>query len=336
MATYDYTQQQLSDTLANSGAFTTADRNAILSGLQKLGIFGEGGTAGALGRGESLFFGQSSTSNSEEFLIYSGSPTGPVEVTNANRAVTFDTADGVEVEIDATGRTLVATGSGDDAITSTGSSSDFIVAGDGDNSVSAGSGSDTVYSGTGNDTIFGGSGNDFISSGGGDDSVDGGAGADTIYSGSGDDTVFGGAGDDGIDAGDGDNLVDGGSGNDMIFVGDGNDTVYAGTGSDIVYGGGGDNVIDGGTGNDTVIVGGGDDLIYGGSGNDSFSLMSEGGTIGDDTVYGGSGNDTLYVDRLQSEVVDTVITDSYTEVTFDNGDTLRIYEVETITYKPTV
>jgi Ca2+-binding RTX toxin-like protein len=165
MATYDYSKAGLGEVLDETGTFSEADRSAILDGLQSIGVFDAGSTAGELGRGETLFLGDPSQSDSEEFLLYDGDPTGPVEITGENKAVIFETTDSVEANIDASGETVVATGQGDDVITSQGASKDYIVAGDGENTVKSGAGADTVISGTGNDTIEAGSGNDTVSAG---------------------------------------------------------------------------------------------------------------------------------------------------------------------------
>ncbi len=337
MATYDYSKAGLGEVLDETGTFSEADRSAILDGLQSIGVFDAGSTAGELGRGETLFLGDPSQSDSEEFLLYDGDPTGPVEITGENKAVIFETTASVEANIKASGETVVATGQGDDVITSQGASKDYIVAGDGENTVKSGAGADTVISGTGNDTIEAGSGNDWVSSGDGDDQIDGGSGNDTLFGGSGDDTVIGGSGNDVIDTGTGDNAVDAGSGDDQVTGGDGNDAILGGSGNDTIIGGGGDDTVDGGSGADTITVSSGNDLVYGGAGNDIINSLSDGGSVGNDTIYGGSGNDTLYIDHLEGDIAEGgyVVNDNYTEITFENGDTLKIYDVENIVFKTT-
>ena len=68
-----------------------------------------------------------------------------------------------------------------------------------------------------------------------------------------------------------------------------NHQITGGTGEDQMSGGDGDDTIDGGQGNDALWAGNGNDLIYGGDGNDIL-----GAADGNDRLFGGDGADMLY------------------------------------------
>lgn len=174
-----------------------------------------------------------------------------------------------------------------------------------------------------NDFLYGGSGQDVISGQQGDDFLFGQTGNDTLRGGDGLDQLFGGAGHDLLDGGAGANLLDGGAGNDVYIVASLDDVVneYANSGVDTVrttltslsllsgrvgqytnvenlaFVGGGDfqgtgnalnNRISGGRGNDLLSGDAGQDLLRGGRGADTL----RGGT-GADTLEGGAGADRL-------------------------------------------
>src|SRR4029078_6845082 len=127
--------------------------------------------------------------------------------------------------------------------------------------------------GSGSDTIDAGGGNDSLSPGLGTDIVEGGAGGDTLlvnyssastpvtggvsagslatgYSGS----LSGSAGKsitfDGIE----DFFITTGSGNDVVVTGDGRDNIRTGAGDDEIRTGGGFDIVDGGLGGDRLTV----------------------------------------------------------------------------------
>ena len=88
-------------------------------------------------------------------------------------------------------------------------------------------GSDWVFAGEGNDTIEGGEGYDRLYGEEGDDSIDGGAHSDGLYGGEGNDTLSGGEDDDWLNGGSGNDSLTGGAGADMFVFepGHGNDTI---------------------------------------------------------------------------------------------------------------
>jgi hypothetical protein len=144
---------------------------------------------------------------------------------------------------------LTVTGSaGVDEVT-TGSQSDVIRTGDGnDTIVDSGDGDDQIYTGAGNDTVTqSGNGNDYIDLGAGTNTVtDSGAGNDTIIGGSGTDTV-----------------TDSGSGNDTITLANGTNTASGNSGDDVITGGTGVDTFTGGADKDTLTGLSGADKLYG-------------------------------------------------------------------------
>ena len=102
------------------------------------------------------------------------------------------------------------------------------------------------------------------------------------------DTLSGDAGNNEILGYDGADRIDGREGDDSLVGGAGNDTLIGGTGQDILWGGTGSDSLEGGAGNDTLGGEAGDDFLDGGDGVDSIV-----GGAGADTLLGGAGNDTL-------------------------------------------
>lgn len=163
---------------------------------------------------------------------------------------------------------------------------------------------------TGNDLdnfIIGGTGSDYIEAGDGDDTiydyknyvkdgvtyhygniVDAGNGNNTIITGDRMDIVTALNGDDFLYDYDGDNLIDLGDGNNRIYVGSGHDDITTGTGNDYILAGDGKDTISSGAGNDTIDGGLSDDSIVAGAGDDSIL-----GFEGNDTIEAGTGNDTI-------------------------------------------
>ena len=172
-----------------------------------------------------------------------------------------------------------------------------------------------------NDFLYGGNGNDVMKAAGGDDFLFGQGDNDYLKGGSGFDVLFGGAGNDRLDAGSGSNLLAGGSGDDTYwvrtlrdivkeFTGDGVDTVktimhnlsltsgndlqytsvenlkfigqgnFNGTGNALnnaLTGGGGNDTLSGLAGDDTLTGGAGADLLTGGIGADTFVFATGSG-----------------------------------------------------------
>jgi hypothetical protein len=163
------------------------------------------------------------------------------------------------------------------------------------------------------------------------DYVSGGAGNDTLYGWTGDDTV------------------DGGVGNDSILGNGGNDSLSGDAGDDTLLGGEGADTISGGDGDDTITGGGGQDVIIGGRGSD---VLSAGNSSTSDTfvLRDGDGSDTIldfdpaepdvlafnmaeirtyqdFQNRLSQDGDDTI-------VTYDNGQTTRLVDVDLLDLGP--
>src|SRR3569623_3531361 len=157
MATYDFSQDQLSDLIDGSGVFSSDDRDAIIQALQYVGVFSTGSESGA--DAHTVVVGPDDLPTVDpEVVVVTGAPDGHVNLDPANTAYIFDTIVAVDASLHGTGNHVLVTGGGNDHLVSTGSSSDFIFAGDGDNTVDAGSGNDTVVGGDGNDNFNSGSG----------------------------------------------------------------------------------------------------------------------------------------------------------------------------------
>ncbi|MFK7937897.1 MAG: Hint domain-containing protein [Roseovarius sp.] len=129
------------------------------------------------------------------------------------------------------------------------------------------------------------------------------------------------------------NTLNGTSGQDSIQGNGGNDTIDGGSGDDTVLGGDGD---------DSITGGAGDDVIVGGRGNDTLSAGNS--SPSDTFVYrDGDGSDVItdfdppepdiisfHMDELTSfqDVQDRITTDGPdTLITFDNGDSIRLLNV---------
>jgi hypothetical protein len=138
-----------------------------------------------------------------------------------------------------------------------------------------------------------------------------------------------------IEGDDEDNTLNGTSGDDTISGKGGNDTIDGGAGDDTIFGGDGD---------DTITGGGGDDAIIGGRGNDT---LTAGDSSPSDTfvIRDGDGSDTItdfdppepdiisfHMSELNSfqDVLDRMSMDGAdTVITFDNGDSVRLLNVDT-------
>jgi hypothetical protein len=219
---------------------------------------------------------------------------------------------GPTVTTEASGRTVVDLGSGNNTAT---------VSQNKDGGLTVTSGSDSVTltaEQARNSVIRGGDGNDSITV---DSSVtqgvriDGGNGNDTLIGGSGDDSLSGGEGDDYLEARGGNDSISGGAGRDVLYGLDGKDRLNGGAGRDYIDGGAGDDSANGGSGDDQVMGGRGNDRLSGGTGNDAVA-----GGHGKDSVNGGIGNDSLYVE--DSDTVTVGKGDTRTTVDMTDADAL--------------
>lgn len=260
------------------------------------------------------------TSNLSDVKIETGSGNDTIESGISNQNVNIDADEGNNyIRANKLDNGYLHSGSGDDTILVSGSTSVKVEVSNGDNYILINASSGELNTGSGNDTIqwSGGtdntdvkidssSGDDYISvasasnveidSGNGNNTV---LGSGTIHSGSGNDYLSGSL----IYAGEGNNTVWGytvhsGNGNDyigsgkLIYSGDGNNTVHAsyngtvfsGAGNDYIYGETYQNngYINAGEGNNTIVSGG---TIYSGSGNDYIS--------GGNYINAGEGNNTI-------------------------------------------
>lgn len=196
---------------------------------------------------------------------------------------------------------------GDDVVTSSVLSRDWVYGGEGNDVVSSGDGDDRLFGQNGDDTLNGEGGNDRLAGGNGADILNGGAGADRLFGEAGDDILRGGSGNDRLTGGDGNDTLYGELGRDLIAGGDGNDTLYGGAENDRLSGGNGADTLYGDDGNDVVYGQAGNDILHGGSGNDLLRGLDDDDTLygeadndrlygenGNDTLFGGDGNDRLY------------------------------------------
>lgn len=149
-----------------------------------------------------------------------------------------------------------------------------------------------------------------------DNTLNGTSSADNIQGNGGQDTLDGGGGDDVISGGTGNDSIDGGSNNDTIYGGDGDDTITGGAGDDVIVGGRGDDVMTAGSSSpsDTFVIRDGD-------GNDTITDFDpfEPDTVRFDMSEMSTYQDVL--DRISTDGSDTVIT-------YDNGSTLRLQNVD--------
>ena len=185
-----------------------------------------------------------------------------------------------------------------------------------------GNGGDDTLTGTTNDDVLeGGAGNDILLSGAGSDLVDGGDDADILNGGGDGDTLIGGAGDDNLAGGSGRDSLRGDAGNDRLFgQGSTGDTLHGGEGDDLINGGAGDDIIFDeadadfvltntsltGNGNDTIVSVERAILFGGDSDNriDTSAFFTAGQTSV--TLRGNSGNDTL----IGSDLNDALLGDA--------------------------
>lgn len=207
---------------------------------------------------------------------------------------------------------------GNDTMTGTNMSNDFMYGGTGNDSIMGLGEDDFLFGQDGNDTLrgsggdhlFGGRGNDYLSSSGGRDVMRGGAGNDTYLIDGANDVVRENA-NHGTDtiltsvlasvslaslvnienltstgtsafAGVGNaanNVITSGAGNDTLTGADGNDALRSGAGVDSLYGG---------NGNDTLTGGAGADRLDGGAGSDWASYATATAAVNADLIAGRS------------------------------------------------
>jgi len=193
--------------------------------------------------------------------------TGLIDGGPGNDTITYETAS------DAVTISLVAGGSGAEAIGDTYVNIENLT---GSNHA------DTLTGDAGANVLSGGSGNDLLEGGGGADTLDGGAGDDTAsYAGSSAGVT--------IDLRPTTGTGSGGDAEGDVLLNIENVTGSAS--GDTLFGDGGANILDGGNGNDSFVGGAGDDTILGGNGNDTLR-----GQAGADALNGGDGFDTVRYD----------------------------------------
>lgn len=150
----------------------------------------------------------------------------------------------------------------------------------------------------------------------GDNTINGTTGNDTIKGLGGNDTLNGSSGDDAVSGGAGNDSIDGGSSNDTVYGGAGDDTITGGAGDDIIIGGRGDDVMSAGNGSTTDTF-----VIRDGDGNDTITDFDpfEPDIVRFDMAEMSTYQDVL--DRISLDGPDTIIT-------YDNGSTLRLQNVD--------
>lgn len=200
-------------------------------------------------------------------------------------------------------------GDGDDSITITDVTGNFVIFGD--------AGNDTINGSSTFDGIRGGTGDDIINAGDGNDKVWGEADNDTIHGDAGNDTLYGDGGNDILYGDAGIDYLYGGTGNDTIYGGDEFDRILGEDGDDTIYGDGGDDVIVGGIGADILHGGAGNDELKGGDDNDI--LYAEDGT---DWLYGEGGADTFVFQSLDADAYDQI-----RDFSIADGDKLNITDL---------
>lgn len=190
---------------------------------------------------------------------------------------------------------------GDDTLTGTDVSNDFL------------------YGGTGRDVVSGALGDDFLFGQAGDDALQGGGGIDHLFGGAGADTLDGGAGRDGLAGGDGDDIYANFAAGDTIveYANAGSDTVqtslvsfslaaakqfnfvenltytgattFTGTGNALnntLIGGAAADRLSGGAGDDVLVGGAGADRLDGGLGVDTASYLSATARVSASLAFG--------------------------------------------------
>lgn len=206
-----------------------------------------------------------------------------------------------EALFDTTGKAGFAFGySGNDTLTGTDISNDFLYGGKGNDRAVGGAGDDFLFGDTGVDSLFGGNGIDALYGGGGRDTLDGGAGADILMGGEGNDTYIVDNASDAIVEYAGEGTVDlvqtalaiwtlGAELERLEFLGTGK---FTGTGNAL------SNRVTGGLDGDRLSGLAGDDSLEGMGGQDTLL-----GGAGADTLNGGGGTDLVNYDGAGAGVI---------------------------------
>jgi Ca2+-binding RTX toxin-like protein len=231
-------------------------------------------------------------------------------------------------------------------------SSNYLLAGIGDDVLYGMQGRDSLIANAGNDKLYGGEDDDALSGGADNDYLDGGSGSDVLAGGLGSDILAGGAGDDFLfggssleaqrgqwNVGPADSsvqfnefsgysyLTDDGA--DVLRGGDGKDRLWGGAGDDQLLGENDDDVLVGDDGDDQLLGGAGADKLFGDGSKSSFPMSYILAQYhGHDLLDGGEGDDTLSGDGGSDELIggdgDDVLTGDADdiEVEFHGEDTL--------------
>jgi Ca2+-binding RTX toxin-like protein len=213
------------------------------------------------------------------------------------------------------------------------------------------SGVQGVASGEGNDTltsievVLGSGGNDtIVGSDGQSENLQGRGGNDSLSGLDGSDTLIGAAGEDTLDGGDGDDLLSGGNDDDTLVGGDGADTLDGESGADLLTGGAGSDAFfyDSAENHQDVIT----DFVAGGT--DRFLI--DGAAFGNIATDGNSNliDDQSFFSVGQSLAVDGDVDLGNAEASFvfdsagtlhfdpDGGDTSNSFEIATVTVTGTL
>jgi hypothetical protein len=136
-----------------------------------------------------------------------------------------------------------------------------------------------------------------------------------------------------IKGNDSNNTLTGTSSDEVISGVGGNDTIDGGSGNDVIFGGDGDDVITGGRGDDIIIGGAGNDTLTAGMNSTTDMFVYRDGD-GSDTItdFDPAEPDVLAFNMVEitsyQDLIDRVSMDgSDTLITYDNGDTTRLINV---------
>jgi Ca2+-binding RTX toxin-like protein len=146
--------------------------------------------------------------------------------------------------------------------------------------IDGGRGNDALWGGKGQDTLLGGEGDDYVNGGKGNDSLSGGQGRDVLYGLDGVDSLSGGDGRDYLDGGKGNDALSGGSGADQLMGGRGNDTLAGESGKDVLAGGFGSDTLQGGIGRDSLFFQKEDSILDGKNDRKQAVAMNTAGRLG--------------------------------------------------------
>ncbi len=226
------------------------------------------------------------------FRVELGDGNDSVDLSAIYTSVLMDAGEGDNEITLGHGRNIVATGDGNNTITSTGAHRNNITTGNGNNTIDVTGDINTVKTGSGTDSISVAGNDSYVDAGAGKDTITGMGDRNRLHGGDGDDVIissgkkddiYGENGNDTIVAGNGSNYVEGGKGDDKITAGNGNNVVYGLDGKDTIKVGNGKNYVDGGKDDDNITVGTGRNIVAGGKGKDTIdATKSSSGTILDD------------------------------------------------------